>query len=62
MPRHRITRDGYDTIGPFHPYLVWAAVLLAQVAIVVAIVLALTMAGDRIEDQLFPGGQEWVTW
>ncbi|MBB3911550.1 hypothetical protein [Sphingomonas desiccabilis] len=57
----KLTREGFDRIGPFHPYVVWAAILLFDLLVVLAILAALTMAGDRIEDQLWPGGTEWVT-
>ena len=59
--RQKLTRDGFDRIGPFHPYVVWAAIVLFDLMVVLAILAALTMAGDRIEDRLWPGGTEWVT-
>lgn len=53
-------RDGLDAIGPFHPYLAFAAVLLLDLAAVLLLLAALTLVGDRIEDLLLPGGTEWV--
>ncbi|MFV0623721.1 hypothetical protein ACBY01_06895 [Sphingomonas sp. ac-8] len=58
----KLTRDGFDRIGPFHPYVVWAAVLLVDLIAILAVLAVLTMAGDRIEDRLWPGGTEWVTF
>jgi hypothetical protein len=53
-------RGGLDRIGPFHPYLVYAAILLLDLALAALILLALTWIGDTAEDRLFPGGPEWV--
>jgi len=52
--------DGYDRIGPFHPYLVWAAVLLVDLAGLVLILALVAMIGDSIEDALWPGGFDWI--
>lgn len=52
--------DGFDPIGPFHPYLVMASVLLLDLLLILSVLSALTYAGDKIEDVLLPGGREWV--
>jgi hypothetical protein len=52
--------DGFDRIGPFHPYLVIAAVLLVDLLAVLLVVGVLTFVGDKIEDVIWPGGREWV--
>lgn len=56
----RPTREGYDRIGPFHPYFVWAGVLLLDLVIIAFILAALTAAGDTIEDAIWPGGIDLV--
>jgi len=53
-------RSGLDRIGPFHPYLVYAAILLLDLIVAALILLALTWIGDRVEDLIWPGGTEWV--
>lgn len=60
MPRRRTTADGFDPVGPFHPYLVWAAILLFDIVLVLAALAGLTWLSDRVEDVLWPGGREWV--
>ena len=55
-----VTRDGFDRIGPFHPALVWVAVLLLDLLVVLAALSLLTVTIDGIEDILFPGGPEWI--
>lgn len=52
--------DGFDRIGPFHPYLVMASVLVLDLLLILLVLSALTYAGDRIEDVIWPGGREWV--
>jgi hypothetical protein len=52
--------DGFDPIGPFHPYVVMTAVLLLDVLALLLILGALTFVGDKIEDVIWPGGREWV--
>lgn len=56
----RTGASGYDPIGPFHPFLVWAAVLLLDIAAAAAIVAGLTWAVDKAEDRMAPGGEEWI--
>jgi len=57
----RAPRKGeLDRIGPFHPYLVYAAIILVDLIGLFLILAALTWIGDRIEDWLWPGGSEWV--
>ena len=53
-------RDGLDPIGPFHPYVVYAFVLLLDLIGAALIVMALVWASDQAEDLLWPGGEEWV--
>jgi len=52
--------DGFDPIGPFHPYLVMASVLVLDLLLILLVLSALTYAGDKIEDVIWPGGREWV--
>ncbi len=58
----RVTRDGFDRIGPFHPAFLWGAVVVFDLLVVVAILLAVTKLGDKVEDVVAPGGEEWVTF
>lgn len=58
----RVTKDGFDRIGPFHPAFVWGAVIAFDLIVVLAILLAVTKIGDKVEDVVFPGGPEWVTF
>ena len=53
-------KSGLDTVGPFHPYLAYAGVILVNLAGLLIILAALTWLGDRLEDLLWPGGHEWV--
>lgn len=53
-------KSGLDTVGPFHPYLAFAAVILIDLIGLLIIIAALTWIGDRIEDLIWPGGAEWV--
>lgn len=62
MKRSRVTRDGFDRIGPFHPALIWAAVIVFDVAVILLILAAVTKVGDEVEDVVAPGGPEWVTF
>jgi len=57
-----VTKDGFDRIGPFHPAFVWGAVIVFDLMIVLAVLLAVTKIGDKVEDVVFPGGPEWVTF
>ena len=52
--------DGFDRIGPFHPYVVMAAVALLDILAILLVLTALTVVGDKIEDVIWPGGREWV--
>jgi len=62
--RRRSTRpplkSGFDTVGPFHPYLAFAGVILIDLLAVFLILTAIAWIGDRIEDLIWPGGTEWV--
>ena len=53
-------RSGLDRIGPFHPYLAYAAVLALDLVGLLLILAALVWIGDTAEDLLWPGGTEWV--
>ena len=53
-------KSGFDRIGPFHPYLVYAAVLALDLLGVLLILAVLVWIGDTAEDLLWPGGTEWV--
>ncbi|HYI64959.1 MAG TPA: hypothetical protein VEW71_08750 [Allosphingosinicella sp.] len=53
-------KSGLDRVGPFHPYLVYAAVLALDLLGVVLILAALVWIGDIAEDLFWPGGAEWV--
>lgn len=48
--------DGYDRVGPFHPYVAWAAVVLVDLIGLMLILAAIAMIGDSIEDAIWPGG------
>ncbi len=52
--------DGYDPVGPFHPYVVAGAVLLLDILAILLVLAAFTFVGDKIEDVIWPGGREWV--
>ena len=56
----RDPRGDLDRIGPFHPYLVYALILLLDLIGAALIVMALVWASDQAEDLLWPGGEEWV--
>lgn len=58
----RVTKDGFDRIGPFHPAFVWGAVIAFDMLVLLAVLLAVTKIGDKVEDVVFPGGTEWVTF
>jgi hypothetical protein len=53
-------KGGLDPVGPFHPYLVYAAVLLLNLAVLLLGILILLWIGDVIEDLIWPGGREWI--
>lgn len=52
--------DGFDAIGPFHPYVVAGAMLMLDILVVLLVLAAVTFVGDKIEDVIWPGGREWV--
>lgn len=56
----RVTADGYDRIGPFHPKLVWAAILLVELVVIVSLLTGFVWVGDKVEDRIAPGGTEWI--
>ena len=60
MRRRAPFRDGMDPVGPFHPYLAFAAILLVDLIGLVLLVTVLVWASDRVEDLFWPGGSEWV--
>ena len=60
MPKSRILPSGYDSIGPFHPFVVFAGVLLLDLIGAAAIIMVLLWSGDKAEDQIAPGGEEWI--
>lgn len=53
-------KGGLDRIGPFHPYLVFAGVILIDLIGLALLLLAAAWIGDTVEDWLWPGGTEWV--
>jgi hypothetical protein len=59
-PGRRPLKSGLDPVGPFHPYLAYAAVLLFNLAAVVLGIAILLWAADLVEDRLWPGGSEWI--
>ena len=59
-PRKLPLRDGFDPIGPFHPYVVFAGIVLLDLIGVVLLLAALIWTSDRAEDLIWPGGEEWV--
>jgi hypothetical protein len=58
--RARTTRDGYDRVGPFHPYVAWTAVALFDLSLIAFVVLTLLVGVDWTEDLIFPGGPEML--
>ena len=52
--------DGFDRIGPFHPYIVASVVVLLDLLLILLVLTAFTFVGDKIEDVIWPGGREWV--
>lgn len=56
--RARTTRDGYDRVGPFHPFVAWGAVALFDVALIASVAVTMLVGVDWIEDLIFPGGPE----
>ncbi|MFN0045352.1 MAG: hypothetical protein ACKVOS_02665 [Sphingorhabdus sp.] len=60
MDQREPLSDGFDRIGPFHPYVVMASVLVLDLLLILLVLSALTFAGDKIEDIIWPGGREWV--
>ena len=46
----RPLNSGLDTVGPFHPYLVYAAVILVDLAGLALIVVTLVAFTDWIEN------------
>ena len=56
----RPLRNGLDRIGPFHPYVVFAAVLLLDLIAALAILTGILWACDKTEDVISPGGTEWL--
>lgn len=48
--------DGFDRVGPFHPYLVWIGVAILDIFIIAAAFALLAMLGDAVEDAIWPGG------
>ncbi|MGQ0591059.1 MAG: hypothetical protein ACT4N8_16280 [Sphingosinicella sp.] len=60
VPPRPPLKSGLDTVGPFHPYLVYAAVLLLDLAGLALGIFLLIWVGDLAEDLIWPGGTEWV--
>ena len=60
MDQREPLSDGFDRIGPFHPYVVMASVLVLDLLLILLVLSALTFAGDKIEDVIWPGGRDWV--
>lgn len=56
--RARTTRDGYDRVGPFHPFVAWAGVALFDLSLITFVVLTMLVGADWTEDLIFPGGPE----
>ncbi|UZK70896.1 hypothetical protein OKW76_07710 [Sphingomonas sp. S1-29] len=59
--KQRLTRQRMDMVGPFHPYVAFAAVIVFDLLLIAAILLAVVVTGDKVEDVVAPGGPEWVT-
>ena len=58
----RSQRRQMDPIGLFPASFVFALVLLFDIALILLVSTAILWAGDRIEDMIWPGGVEWVTF
>lgn len=48
--------DGFDRIGPFHPYVVLIGVAILDLIIIASAIAVLAMLGDAVEDAIWPGG------
>ena len=53
-------RSGLDTAGPLHPFIVYAGIVLLDLAGAALILTGLVWISDEVEDLLWPGGSEWV--
>ncbi|MCD2324536.1 hypothetical protein LQ953_10975 [Sphingomonas sp. IC-56] len=53
-------RDGFDRVGPFHPYVAFAGVLLLDLVIVLVVLGVVSAIGDSIEDAIWPGGFDMI--
>lgn len=60
MAERKPLPDGFDSVGPFHPYVVMVAVLLLDIALILLVLTSVTFVGDKLEDVIWPGGKEWV--
>ncbi len=60
VPSRAPMRNGFDRVGPFHPYVAFGAILLLDLAAAILIFLALAWVADRIEETFWPGGTDWV--
>ncbi|HTG39946.1 hypothetical protein [Sphingomonas sp.] len=56
--KNRITADGFDRVGPFHPFIAWTAVALFDLCLVLAVATTLLAGVDWTEDMIWPGGPE----
>lgn len=60
QPPRAPMKNGFDRIGPFHPYVAFGAVILLDLIAAVLILLAIAWVADRIEEAIWPGGTDWV--
>jgi hypothetical protein len=62
MRRARVVavRGAPPRVGPVPAWIAWGGVLLLDLTMILGVLAALTWAGDRLEDVLWPGGIEWV--
>ena len=60
VPPRAPMKNGFDRVGPVHPYVAFGAVLLLDLIGAALILLAVAWLGDRIEDAIWPGGADWV--
>ncbi|NJC34301.1 hypothetical protein GGR88_001775 [Sphingomonas jejuensis] len=49
-----------DPIAGLPPRLVYAAILLLDLAVIALLLTGVLWLVDRVEDRIFPGGTEWL--
>jgi len=52
--------NGLDRVGPFHPYAVLLGVVILDLCIIGSALALVAMAGDAVEDAIWPGGFDMI--